>query len=59
LTTYNATAGGKNGLAARALFIVEPLKARGEKAPCPLADMAFAEFHRASRGSKRLAVGQQ
>jgi hypothetical protein len=59
LTTYNATAGGKNRPPAGAFFVVQSVKASGDKAPRPFTDMPFAEFYVSSGGRKRLAVGQQ
>jgi hypothetical protein len=59
LITYNATTGGKNRPPARSFFIVQTVEAIRAKAQRPFADMPFAEFHVASGGGKRLAVGQQ
>jgi len=42
LTTYNATAGGKNGLTARAFFVRQSIEALRHEAQGPVASMAFS-----------------
>jgi len=59
LTTYNATAGGKNRPAAGSFFVIQPREARGRKAQCPLADMPLASLHLSGGGCKGGAGGQQ
>jgi hypothetical protein len=59
LTTYNATAGGKNRPPAGAFFVVQPVEARRDKTQRPFAHMPFAQFHVAGGGGKRLTVRQQ
>jgi len=59
LTTYNATAGGKNGPAARAFLVRQALNALRHKAQGPFADLPFSHTNLARGGRKGLAVGEQ
>jgi len=59
LTTYNATAGGKNGPAARAFLVRQAFNALSHKAQGPFADMTFSHANLARCGRKGLAVGEQ
>src|SRR5215831_16722475 len=59
LTTYNATAGGKNRPPAGAFLVTQPIETMGDKAQGPLADMPLAQRDLPGHGGKGVAVGQE